>query len=555
MKAGRIAGAIFLFGLALILGCAGLYQWVMQPPPPAPDLAQRVRPEPPPVVTHTAPASAPPEDLERCPLQVTVLDMADNPVEGALVKPVFFVEIDGEGETFKHKGARTDAEGVAGFSDGPCGGVAVAVLHEGYARAKELVEDTAEVSEVTVYLLSGVLIDGRVTDADGAPVEGAEVAFREWQKTTDEDGAYELWVTPGVPGDVTARKDGYLTDRREVRLPEEGGVTLDFTLERLRQVAVFCAGLPDDDCLGIEPGVLCTRADFFFGAPCDMSPTICTCPEGAAAVRGGGKSARVPEGAEEVWLDFRDEGGVRGRVVRDGEPVEVCKLEVLRVPRGLVEDVARGVLVGRNSGCEEDGTFEVYGMIDGRWRLNIMSLGLEQTIPELVLSGDMIDLGDIELLAGGAIAGRLYDGLTGDTLRSEAVYAAPVRDGVLTMPDGAYNVVAVRDPLGAVEVELVDEGEVWVELELWGDAFEEDQGLSLVSGGAGELVVDAVPEESPAAAAGLQPGDVISDVKLFGLQLSTLHPRLSSAALRYYSGPGMALVVDRGGEAVEIDLE
>ncbi len=304
-----------------------------------------------------------------------------------------------------------------------------------------------------------------------------------------------------------------------------------------------------------------------------MSPTICTCPEGAAAVRGGGKSARVPEGAEEVWLDFRDEGGVRGRVVRDGEPVEVCKLEVLRVPRGLVEDVARGVLVGRNSGCEEDGTFEVYGMIDGRWRLNIMSLGLEQTIPELVLSGDMIDLGDIELLAGGAIAGRLYDGLTGDTLRSEAVYAAPVRDGVLTMPaaftetdhngafelsglpDGAYNVVAVRDPLGAVEVELVDEGEVWVELELWGDAFEEDQGLSLVSGGAGELVVDAVPEESPAAAAGLQPGDVISDVKLFGLQLSTLHPRLSSAALRYYSGPGMALVVDRGGEAVEIDLE
>ena len=94
-----------------------------------------------------------------------------------------------------------------------------------------------------------------------------------------------------------------------------------------------------------------------------------------------------------------------------------------------------------------------------------------------------------------------------------------------------------------------------VSLETWSTDTPEELGFSLVTGGAGELVIDEVADGGRAQELGMVAGDVVSGVRILGVDLSTVHPDAAELALRYYPGPGMRLVVDRGGERVELDLE
>jgi len=493
MRRGRLALGVFSFGLLLVGVCLGLFRWAMAPPPTAPDLIGRAAPRrPAPVVVHHY-----------------------TPDEG----------------------------------------------------------DTAREDAPTWTRANGVLLDGRVSDTEGTPLEGAEVNLNVWRDTTDVDGNYALWVAPGATGTLSASYGRHMPDEREVTMPEEGGATVDLTLSPIRLVEVYCAGLPDDSCLTLEPGVMCTPPALMLGNTCYGEPLLCECPAPDAVIRGGGEAVRVPEDAEVVWLDLRYGGGVAGEVLLRDEPATSCSVQLIRVPRGLVEDLSRGFFAGRTEGCDAEGRFLIEGLKPGVWRVNVTVEGEEWGDPQVIIEEDIVDLGVIDIGDGSLINGVLRDGLTGEpvhwgsvacTLADEGVIAMPVsgatskHDGTFTLrglTPGDYLVYPFKNPLEAVEVTLVEGDDAWVELEELSTELPEEQGFDLVTGGAGEILIDAVAEGSAAARAGLSEGDVIAGVKLFGIELSSLHPRLSDAALRAYSGPGMTLMVERDDEALEVALE
>lgn len=81
---------------------------------------------------------------------------------------------------------------------------------------------------------------GTVTDADGAPIQGASVAFDgEFDRTvtTNADGQYSAVVTGG-DYTVTASAYGYASESVELSIPRTQPVTQDFSLEEAQSVPI-----------------------------------------------------------------------------------------------------------------------------------------------------------------------------------------------------------------------------------------------------------------------------------------------------------------------------
>jgi len=517
-----------------------------------------------------------------CPLRVEVLDQAGAPLSGAWIAARVrgghqATEEDpgGIGRRWRtgwvFRG-RSDEAGLATIETAPCGEARARVSADGYAPQTSEAHDTRLDPLITVRLAAGVLVDGLVSETDGAPIEGATVHLGAQETPSDAEGYYALWVKPGLMGEVTAMKTGYLVERKPLRLPEDDGATIDLVLQRERHVEVYCAGLPDDSCRTVEPGIMCTQPAVMLGPRCrPADPLRCTCPQGAAAIRGGGEVVRVAADDEVAWLDFRGRGGVEGVALLDGQPVP-ARVEVFRVPDSLLEELPRGLLAAQKDRCESDGSFRVDGLKPGTWRVSLQHSGEDLTLPEVTVRGGMTDVGELELSSGGVIQGWVLDGLTGQGKRSIPIwctldgegFTVPAgfdnsdRDGafeITGLPDGRYLLYPFPHLWARVEVDVVGGSSQDVEIWLGDDALPADQGFELVTGGAGELVADAVAPDSPAAQAGLEAGDVVQSAKLYGVDLGLLHQSLSHALLEHYAGPGVVLVVERDGSQLEVALD
>lgn len=463
-----------------------------------------------------------------------------------------------------------------------CGLTHVDVQVAGWGVGRGTV-DTREADLLVLTVEQGIEVWGTVTDDVGTPLEGASIrayGLMGIETTADEDGAYSLLIPAGRPVELGARgvREGDGADTHTVRLRrDQSDLELNWVLDRVRQVEVRCAGLPDDSCSTVAP-ILCTRPALPIGDVCSGNPTKCACPVGDVAVRGGNQSVRVAAEDQVAWLDFRDfDGGISGVVLRDGLPA-FCRWTVLRVPSG-VDDVLHGGVAARQGGCDRDtGAFDVVALEPGRYVVEITTGQERYPQDDVWVDGDVVDLGVIELGGGAAIFGHVVNGTTGEPEPNVPVIANldgrenlnPIGAGALSddqggfviegLEPGSYRVFLGNRPLEGQVVHVEAESEAGP-IELWtGDAdLLQEQGFSVASGDGGALLVSAVEPGGAAESAGLAEGDAVIGVVVLGLDVLQLAPNFAEDAtgwvLDNYSGPGVSLVVQRDGAELEIPLE
>jgi len=594
----------------LIALFVGVVLELLHPEPADPELKDRERRA---LTVRTSPP--PTRDSDRCDLKVRAL-------EG--IAPVADVEVRVRPRYFELAGwelqQTTDDTGTVRFEALPCVHVELEAIHEDLAgpgvRGTRLLR--GELNVEVVKLSRPVELYGRVTDTDGEPVSEATVRVHDRGELTTRADSQGRWSL-AVPMDPThvhllaveADALGYHSVNEMVRVKPEGTAVadndeggrkrsipheftevkpgdrleVDLTLSAASEVQVWCAGLPGDLCNDML--VHCTHPLVPMGETCSQDSrtgeTVCLCPdEGRVAVRGGGKATLVEPGETEAWLDFRDAGSITGDILADGKPADDCDVIALRVPNGL-EDLPRGFIAAHKTRCDDEGHFELTGLVDGDWELvveaTVPDMGHRQRTlaPSRVRPRRNTDVGDIEMLGGGGIEGRVVNGLTqapetnGAILairrgrgheRSTPSFADTDGQGNFTMeglPPGEWELCHVLSPHVRTYV-TVEDGAITddVLVETSDATALETNGFSLGKEG-GRLVVLDVEPGGPAEAAGLTPGDEVTGLLIAGLDLGSKlgddADKLLQLVLGHWDGPGITLLVERDGQEQEVELD
>ncbi|MDP2310848.1 MAG: carboxypeptidase regulatory-like domain-containing protein [Pseudomonadota bacterium] len=555
-----------LFALAMLV-CAGLVT----------DGLARLHPE----LADPSLSSAPPRrevrtlaaHSEGCGLVVEVQDATGAPLVARVVLEISLPRPDEQAVYV----AEAAEDGVARFSDMPCSPITMTAQKEGFVSTPRFDETATDSPRVVVVMRAGRRVHGTVRDLDGAPIAGAEVGAvaergRPASVLTDADGSYVAWVETDEPSYLYASAHGFDGDAEQV--PESPEESLDFALTPAHPLRVWCTGMPDESCEGI--GLLCTAPwepvsmkHCMFDA--DARETVCTCPMGEVAVRGGGRTVLVAADATDAWLDFRDTGVVTGRVLREGIPAR-CRAAVGRIPLAL-EDLPRGGILIAGAACDAEGRFEIDGVVAGDWQPTVMSGEQERSLlPRRVRAGERVDLGDIEITGGAVIEGVVVDGLTGAPLPSELVIATrrpgPGQRRMVKLsqvnerpgfqftglPAGTWSLVTPTAPQHGILVVLREDQVVTgVEVPTSDDTSLVENGFTLTEGEFGSVVVGDVIADSPAGRAGLEAGERITGVRLAGVDVD--NPMLARWVLGAWDGPGVTLLVEgeAGPEAVPLE--
>lgn len=445
------------------------------------------------------------------------------------------------------------------------------------ARTVRTIPDPATLPDVAT-----ARIHGFVRDPDGEPIEGAEVGGWGRGAITDADGAYAVDL-PLTVDRVYVSALGFDDEVVAYELPEGATeVRVDVVLTPNTELLVWCAGLPDDACTGFH--ITCTSPLSPSGPSCLTDPgsgeTLCRCPDGLdeVAIRGGGRAVLVDAREREAWLDFRDTGAIVGRVVPAPEGDHACRALALRIPTAL-EDLPRGLFVGREVRCEADGRFRIDGLVEGDWQLALTAEVGEGSyervlVPRRVRPGDVVDVGDVRVPGGGAIEGVVIDGLTDAPAREEMVFAwregasgervtingdESEEDGTFRiegLPAGSWSVAPALAPHASVSVVVREDATSHVVVVTAEATALEDNGFSLAERD-GRLVVEDVDAEGPAWEAGLSAGEEVVGVRLAGFDLAAAVGEdravgFARGVLAYWDGPGVTLVVRAPDGAEEI---
>ncbi|HJN77288.1 MAG TPA: hypothetical protein QGF58_25405 [Myxococcota bacterium] len=517
-----------------------------------------------------------------CPLDVRV-ELPDGSPAEATVQVYVFSELGTGGA-----GEAMTEDGLAQLPATSCGVATVKARAEGYPLGYRDDVDTVVTQEITMRLVDGVLFEGSVTDGEGEPLDEALINAAHDSISTGPDGLFSMLVNPASLSFTIASKEGYESETAVVRVgADQDYAEHDYVLLPTREVTVYCAGLPEDSCQDVGL-IMCTHPWLPFGEPCnpEEDPVVCSCPEGVATVRASAEAVRVEPPDTEVWLDFRYGGGVMGRVLIDGEPAE-CEAIAVWLPTSN-SDLVAGLSAVRMVRCEEDGSFSHVGLRPGSWMVDVRNGGTTRSLGTHLISDAVIDLGDVELQGGGQITGFVLEGLTGEgapNVPVSAVESGNMKMGVnmpddldgtmpnmgngisrnegrftiYGLPDGDYDVFVSTSPFETVSVTVVDgENQGDVELETGGADLLDTHGFGLATADDGAMVVDAVDEGSSAEAAGLQEGDTLTGLRIFGTDPAQVVPgwddTMTNFILESYDGPGVSLLVDRDGDEIEVDL-
>lgn len=357
-----------------------------------------------------------------------VLDPEGEPVAGAAVYLVRGAEApDGEAQARLRHGrpaAVSDPAGAFLIRDLIPGQPLGLYVHaDGRAPAwLPGVEAPAE-APLRVILRPALAVSGRVVDQAGGPLPNARVTLV-WQEVlagatrrvavgpgvereaiTDRRGRFEIGGL--LPGDATVevyRKGFVPAPPREIRLiPGEGIAGVDFVLER---------GAAVEGRVTTRSGEPVAGARITAGRPSavtdgDGAYRLEGVPLGPAALEAfhsarGRRVKRIDVEPGVNPLDWTLEDGVRvsGRVMDEtGEPLAGA---TVRVDRRTAAG-QRGVEVRSTA----DGSFELYPVTPGRYRLRVGKPGYAETVETLRVGQETVEDLEIFLLPGGILTGRI----------------------------------------------------------------------------------------------------------------------------------------------------
>ncbi|MEZ4403744.1 MAG: carboxypeptidase-like regulatory domain-containing protein [Kofleriaceae bacterium] len=274
-------------------------------------------------------------------VKVTVVDKAQHPVAGATI------DLRGLDE----QTATTDATGVTTFDPVVAGGYEVVASAAGFAPSRQFVRVSTGPEELSLALVAGAAVSGRVVDGAGAPVAGARVIYSgasDWSVQADErkDGVVSAadgtWAFPALPAgsfrfvarhpDFAPGTSAIVTldgvhDTRDVEVKLDGGATVAGTVVDTSGVPVASArvrvAVATRSIIGSEP-----RQVFTDDAGAFVVRGLPKKPLEAVAIAEIGSSVTVPVDAsagdvKDVKITVDQTGTIAGIVVdKAGEPVE-----------------------------------------------------------------------------------------------------------------------------------------------------------------------------------------------------------------------------------------
>jgi hypothetical protein len=565
-----VLGLLAVVGVGAGLFVVAMFDWLRPDPAPAAVVERDAPPPRAPLLRRSAVSGTP--DPGACPIDVRVEGPDHLPEPD--VRVTLALDVPGHLRT-RYDEVRTDADGRVSWPDVACGEYRLHAQADGLAGSERYGENKpgSRASEV-LRLTEGRDLAGQVVDLEGEPVPGASVQIGASHTEADARGRFRI-VVADTSLTVQVESFGYEDAYENWPLTEGGDLVDDFEIQ-LRpehQVRVHCAGRPDDSCKDMH--LLCTEPLLPFGQSCNdrKDVTICSCPAGEVAIRGGSRSVLVAEDETEAWLDFTDTGRITGVVTLDGEPTERCSAHAIRIPNGL-EDLPRGLVSATRTQCDAEGRFSFEGVPAGDWEvlISLWAGGEEHrmnTLPQRVRARRTTDLGVLDLRDGGGIEGLLVDGLTGEPMRFEPVLALRMAEGkerttpmgadsdgdgvfhLKGLPPGRWRLAHPLSPHEYTEV-IVEDGAITDGIEVrTSDATALDHNGFDLAHLEDELLVEDVEEGSPADRAGLLPGDRITGIQIAGFDLSGLPggvpAEATRAVLAHYDGPGVTLIVDRPG--------
>ena len=410
-------------------------------------------------------------------------------------------------------------------------------------------------------------LEGKVADPDDHPIANAIVHVGPYQTRSAANGDFVLQVPRSHLSSAAPRRSGGITRaqaRAEGYRPWQGALYTDppkdrhapvnwVPLEPAHEVRVTCLGTTSNACEGVLQCTLpllpmntsrsCEPASRLEGP--NSTAVRCFCPPGEAVIRGMGRKVPVGPTETEVTLDLRGEATLRGRVLLDARPVSQCTVRANRVPQGL-EDLGRGPIVMVNGTCAPDGRFALGGLIEGDWELEISASaepsGLSQGNPQDTLKpagtylarGADHNLGDLELRESGVLVVDCVSALTGDPTDSRLLIQRiddTVREGPRITRcsrgnarwegarPGRYEVWPIPTAWEVTEVEIEAGAESRIRIEVGSGTFIAQAGVDLAEDRQGNYHIEAIEPGSPAALAGLQPGDSLIGATYLGVDL------------------------------------
>ena len=364
-------------------------------------------------------------------LEVTVLDAAGRPVQGALVLAYASVGAftpSGQMSSERRRSALTGSDGRARLEPMPRPPWNVSVSARGHVARGEA---RVGVGKLTIRLERGGTISGVVLDGDSkAPVPGARVSREaglpppsDWEEqaardesVTDAKGSFRLDGIGRGPVTLVARATGYGPGRREgVRAGSRSelflfpGSTLTGTVrdEAGRPVKGATVRLQGDGWLTPAPAETTDARGAFTVAGVEPGEYVVVAREGARAA--AIDTVIVPPRSEaSVELTLGAGGFASGRVVDGaGKALAGARVRVLSFEdRGLPPFVGDS-LAGESAA---DGTFAIGPLPAGRLGLSVSLVRhAPRRLEVAVASRQSVDLGEVVLVPGLAIRGRVRD--------------------------------------------------------------------------------------------------------------------------------------------------
>ncbi len=357
-----------------------------------------------------------------------VVDGEGRPVAGAFVEPVEERSV----RSFRiSANATADGDGWYVLDGLPTGPRSIAAEDGQGRRGVGELDVRAGENRLDIRLTGGAEVTGRVVDAEGAPVAGAEVMLlaggRGWtrrQATTGGDGSFRFEGVEDGEYRVRASKQGHATAESEpLRVAGAPVGGLEVRLQAGGAIVGRVLGLEPDALARVEIGAGRAQAMDYKSTRVDYEGRyrIAAVAPGEwrvwAEVTGTGRRAEgrvtLTPGASEATLDLDFATGLTlsGRVVRGGAPVSGAYVSA----QG--SDVAdRG-----SAETDRDGLFRIGGLEAGSYDVSVQS-GSAILREKLALDADR----EVVLeLAVAAVAGRVVDSSDRAPIAGAAVRLEP----------------------------------------------------------------------------------------------------------------------------------